>query len=385
MTKGKVVTYRTTFGKSSDFGYRVPPPPPRYSAPAVRNSAGYPVNPKYLSNARIVGLSPLGRWTISGLAALGAAYSAYQFAGIIGDMPFFKSETSVDPHALQVGDTLGEWTVESVQDLPETAAASTQSFFYPMTKGDGIAYSPSAATTNAHYNLTTQAAAETKYDQWTATPYLSSRAGAYIVRATEKRVTATGNFNIPYDYFFGSTASLSRPVPGTEPLTLTTTASRVLFPVPLTTPRGRYRRHTQTEPVRLIPPTANVDLLTGEVVPGGRDGGRKAIGRGAFILAALARVMGEGLEWLEVIARGFGWTGKRHYRFMFAKGNPNRYQSMLLYLQRGDLTWDWGKFLDAMNSKVLEDKIGGKIFRQTVRDLNTLGVDVPYKFTGLLS
>lgn len=95
------------------------------------------------------------------------------------------------------------------------------------------------------------------------------------------------------------------------------------------------------------------------------------------IMVRIAIELGNGMEWIEVFSDGWGYSeaGRRW----------DTIRDRVKFLERDDLVWDWTLFMNSLAKKVAEDIVAGAFFGAITNALNKVGVNVPYKLTGLTS
>jgi len=97
------------------------------------------------------------------------------------------------------------------------------------------------------------------------------------------------------------------------------------------------------------------------------------------MLALVNRLLGEGLELIEIIAGGYGFEG-----FQRDGTGRNKTQQALDHIANASSEdWDWNNFFDEIVKKHLEDKIGGAAFKNINDSARNLGIEVPYSITGI--
>lgn len=99
----------------------------------------------------------------------------------------------------------------------------------------------------------------------------------------------------------------------------------------------------------------------------------------ARVLIRAAYAMGEGIEWLEVLAYS---TGFRAAGRTSLGSNATVHMQMLQHLSEGDLQFYPDRFINALYWKLMGDLIGGVAYRSITRAAGRLGLTNVYSLTG---
>lgn len=384
MTKGKSVTFRTTYkgptGISSMPGARGHVYAGRMHAGTVSaaNKAAPPVSINLKDAAR------------SGNLFDRSSGARYDHSRVVGVSPQYSVQSAARAGQL-TGLMVGMLGAETIADAiwdhwADTLAATPQSEATFTRNADGT------TTIQPAVELRTLIGAEppfvtvgTGYNnpETVAPPPNPGDQNAYYYPPP---VTPRGSFQIDYDFQFAVPYGAAQPT--YEELLWKNPVPQVR-PIPRALPAPSvYNQPDVFYPEPPAPPEVAMKWVKG------RDGQTKYSGKGVAILSGVARAMGEGLEWIEVMAEAMGFTRnrKRYFDDLASADlfNPDvsdatAHQQMLEFLAKGYGDWNWDRFFDALSKKVAEDIIGRAVFNRAVRGARQLGISTNYAVTNLPS
>lgn len=359
--------------------------PPVSQRDLIRSNIPYS---KVTPVTRIIGVAPTAALGQAGRALSLALdiYNLLEVSGVLGDLVpqvYNPGSTAPADHTnTSTGDVLGDgWSV--TYSYP----GFTNSYWtVPLT---GTKYRYAANSTVQVTPYTTDAAAIAAWDAIVS----GGGSGAWMKKseAHHRYNLPVGNetTQTPYRAERRNTWVGHNPAGAAAPMPVVNTRT-YLFPIPGSTPRGRYRAG---ENVVLpaagtdfgLPWKGGIDIVTGGWVPNSRAGDNKALGRVATFLAFVSRGMGESMEWLEVLSDGFGFNARRHRKFLGVLKSQTEFGRRLEFM-RGVVAgthgqWDGGRFMKSLARKVAEDKIGLHVYARASKAAKQLGIDVQYKVT----
>jgi len=393
------VTFRTTTKR-----VKVPKPAIRY-----HSLGGHAPRFRFANAPANLSRAPAGPvWTYGkGVARIG-----FGNAVAIGVLGYQLYQWYVAPGAqytnqLTPGDTFGQWEVHSTQGYltpPFSPKAPTETWEW---------YHASAIYSNRNKNLSSQSAYDTRKAAEAANTFTPGDQTLYYQQGFDY-TTATWHSSILTQVIFKSPGGATAPLPSPAPVFYPITAPGYDIPLPGPIPNtwglprpAPYTRPSwewEPEPVtrpRQAPrnaprgalPSVGVDVsptgvtsrpasLKGRSPKGTKETKFGAHGRAGYILVAAARALGEGFEWLEVLAAGFGFIHKPKY---FAPSTKrSRALQMADHIAGSTAAdWSWDRFHKALTKKLAEDVAGGIFFKNLTKSLGKLDIDVPYKLTGI--
>lgn len=379
-------TYKTTKGRPGLPAFPVRRPTTRESAPWPANTnrpPGSPARPGHEPLTR----SKTGRRTR-------------------GISPYRVTEWLLHSTAIEVGSVHGAWRLDRTYSAPE--------FWLPTGDAYPI-YTYESAPQHAAPNGLLRNENFTSFSAYSSR-VASQQSGGWTLALSDNTAhwqVGYATDNPTYPYALISHARWERDDPWTTTETIPEgTGSTTPLPAPATNPGplpGTWntpRQRPYSAPEYVATPRASPRLARGESVgvpnshsfevswrPGKRatrgpmgpmgprtprkppknkrevkiSGNKKAV----RALIALNRLMGEGMEFIELISDGFGYRGTGSIR------------SRVEYLWEGGHEWDQQAFEKAWNQKALEDKYAGEFFSRLSEQLENLGVKAHTKVTGL--